>query len=272
MASWPSRATAAPAIAAATAAPASSRVQARPWLLPQAARLFAAHARLYCISALIPGLLGIISLTAISIFMLRGAGEGALDTRALWEAMSFWRKFIAILGVTLALWTPILLAARAVCRITVGQLSGKPVGLPMTMADMAKFLPAALVYSFVIGFPIMIGAAMLLLPGIVVATLFVLIVPTSVNEPGSLPETYSRGISLAWKVFAKGLTVTAFCAALVLLIRIMVDRFLPDTRILFALRFTLIYIPALLLLILANIYYSLLYLEAREKLKHSPAA
>ena len=246
-------------------------MQARPWLLPQAARLFAAHARLYCISALIPGLLGIISLTAISIFMLRGAGEGALDTRALWQAISFWRKFIAIFGVTLALWTPILLAARVVCRITASQLSGKPVGLPMTLADMAKFLPAALVYSLVIGFPIMIGAAMLLLPGIVVGAIFALIVPTSVNEPGSLPETFSRGITLARKVFVKGLIVTAICAALVLLIRVTVDRLLPDTRLLFALRYTSAYIPALFLLILANICYSLLYVEAREKLRDSPA-
>ena len=245
---------------------------ARPWLLPQAARLFLAHARLYCISALIPGLLGIISLTAISILMLRGTGEGAVDTRALWEAVSFWRKFIAIVAVTLGLWTPILLAARAACRITANQLSGRALALPATLTDMAKFLPAALVYSFLIGFPTMIGAAMLLLPGIVIATIFALIVPTTVNEPGSLPEIYSRGISLAWKVFVKGLIITAFCAALVLLIRIMVDRLLPDTRILYALRFTLIYVPALLLLVLANICYSLLYVEAREKFRDSPAA
>jgi hypothetical protein len=244
-------------------------VRAHPSLLPQAARLFAAQARLYCISALIPGLLGIISLTAISIVMLRGAGEGTL---ALWEAVSFWRKFIAIVGVTLSLWTPILLAARSACRITANQLSGQPVALRITLADMAKFLPAALVYSFLIGFPTMIGAAMLLLPGIVIAAVFALIVPTSVNERASLPETYSRGISLAWKVFPKALIITTVCAALVLLVRMMVDRLLPDTRILFAFKFTLAYIPALLLLVLANICYSLLYLEAHAKFRHSPAA
>jgi hypothetical protein len=44
-----------------------------------------------------------------------------------------------------------------------------------------------------------------------------------------------------------------------------VDRFLPDTRTLYALRFTLTYIPSLFILILANICYSLLYMEAKVK-------
>lgn len=226
---------------------------------------------MYCLSAAIPGLLGIVSLTGISIFMVRGAGEGPLDTRVLWEAMGFSRKLIAIFGVPLALWTPILLAARAACRITANQLSTQSAFLPTILVDMAKFLPAALIYSLLIGFPIMIGAAILLVPGLVIATIFILVVPTGVNEPGGLIVTYSRGISLAGKVFVKGLMITAISGCLVLLIRIIVDRILPDTRILFALRFTLTYIPALLILILANICYSLLYVEAREKFRDSPA-
>jgi|ERR1051326_4968968 hypothetical protein len=244
-------------------------------LIVRMVRLFAAQARLYCLSVGTAGLLGIVSLTAISIFMVRGAGEGPLDSRVLWEAMGFSRKFISIFGVTFALWTPILLGARAVCRITADQLSNKPTAsLPRVLADMIRFLPAALVYSLLIGFPTLIGAAILVVPGVVAAAIFILVVPTSVNEPGGLIQTYFRGISLANKVFVKGLIITTICSALVLLIVVLrilfVDRFLPDTRILYALRFTLTYIPALFILILANICYSLLYIEGREKFRGSP--
>jgi hypothetical protein len=243
-------------------------------LLARMARLFAAQARLYCLSVGIAGLLGIVSLTAISIFMVQGAGEGPLDSRVLWEAMSFSRKFISLFGVTFALWTPILLGARAVCRITTDQLSRQPASLPRIIADMTRFLPAALVYSLLIGFPTLIGAAILVLPGIVAAAIFILVVPASVNEPCGLTGTYFRGISLAGKVFVKGLLITTICSALVLFIVILrilfIDRFLPDTRILYALRFTLTYIPALFILILANICYSLLYIEGREKFRVHP--
>src|ERR1051325_3313866 len=210
-------------------------------LIVRMVRLFAAQARLYCLSVGTADLLGIVSLTAISIFMVRGAGEGPLDSRVLWEAMGFSRKFISVFGVTFALWIPILLGARAVCRITADQLSNQPVSLPKIIADMARFLPAALVYSLLIGFPILIGAAILVVPGIVAAAVFVLVVPTSVNEPAGLIENYLHGISLANKVFWKGLIITLICSALVLLIVVLrilfVDRFLPDTRILYALRF-----------------------------------
>jgi hypothetical protein len=199
-----------------------------------------------------------------------------MDTRVLWEAMSYSQKFIAIFVVTLALWAPILLAARAVCRITANQLSGQRSSLTLIAIDMTRFSPVALVYSLLIGFPTMIGVAMLLFPGVVIAAIFVLVVPTSVNEPGTPLLTYSRGISLVGKVFAKALFITAVCAVLVLLVVVLrivfLDRFLPDTRILFALRFTLTYIPALLILVLGNICYSLLYLEAREKFRGSPGA
>jgi hypothetical protein len=237
------------------------------------AQLFAAQARLYCLSGGIAGLLGIVVLAAISLLMVRDIGEG-LDSRGLWEAMSFSHRLISIFGVTLAFWTPILLAARAACRITTNQLSGRAAPLPTILADMARFLPAAIVYSILIGFPIMVGAAILLVPGIIVAAIFVLVVPTSVNEARGLFETYSRGISLAGKVFVKGLIITLVCAALVLLVVILriifIDRVLPDTRILFALRFTLTYILALLILILANICYSLLYVEAARNLGIHP--
>src|SRR4029077_2052502 len=145
--------------------------QARPSLLVGMARLFAAQARLYCWSALIAGLLGIVSLTAVSMFMVRGAGEGELDPRALWQSMTFTHQMIALFGLLFAFWMPILLAARGVCRITTEQLSARPISLSQVIGDMLRFIPAALVYSLIIGFPTMIGSTILFLPGMVIASL-----------------------------------------------------------------------------------------------------
>src|SRR5262249_924396 len=150
-------------------------VQPSPSLLPQIARLFVANARLYCMSALIVGLLGIASLTLVSILVVRGAGEGPLDPRAIWQSMTGSHQISAFLGMLLAVWMPILLAARGVCRITVDQLSGRPLSLVAVLIDMAKFIPAALVYSFVIGLPIVIGSTILFVPGMAIASLFVLV-------------------------------------------------------------------------------------------------
>ena len=241
--------------------------QARPSLLPQMARLFAAQVRVYCLSAGIAGLLGIASLTVVALFMARGAEKVGFDPVMTWKSITFTQQLVAIFGLQLALWTPILLAARSVSRITTDQLTGQPISLNKVLMDMIRFVPAALVYSLIIGFATMIASSILFVPGIVVASLFVLVVPTTVNESASILAALRRGISLSTKVFGKALILTLACAALVVLIvilRIMfLDRFLPDTRVLFALRFTLTYIPALLLLVLANICFTLLYQEAR---------
>ena len=44
--------------------------------------------------------------------------------------MSEGKKFAAIFGLILALWTPVLLGARAVCRITSTQLANQELALP----------------------------------------------------------------------------------------------------------------------------------------------
>src|SRR5262249_25736717 len=161
--------------------------------------------------------------------------------------MAFTHQLAAIFGLQFALWTPILLAARGVSRITTDQLSCKPISLNQVLVDMIRFVPTALIYSLIIGFPTMVASSILFVPGIVIAFLFVLLVPTSVNEPAGIFAALQRGIALAIKVFGKVLMFTLASAALVVLmviLRIMfLDRLLPATRVLFALRFTLMYIP-----------------------------
>jgi hypothetical protein len=168
-----------------------------------------------------------------------------------------------------------LLAARGVCRITANHLARQPLSLSYVLSDMARFIPAALIYALVIGFPMMIGMSILFVPGIVVAAVFVLVVPTSVNESLGIFAALRRGVSLGMRVFGREIALTFACAALIVVLIVLrislFDRFLPSTyRSLFAIRFALTYIPALLVLILANISFTLLYHEARA-LEASPA-
>ena len=239
-------------------------------LLPQMARLFAAQARLYYLSALFPGLLGVAALTAVSLYMLRGVSDPHVDSRDLWSAMPVRQQLISIVGLIFSLWTPILLAARAVCRITAEQLSGRAINLSLVLLDLARFLPAALFYSPVIGIPSMIGGTIFFVPGMVVASLFALVVPVTVNENPALIPALKRGFVLGGHVFIKNLIIVLAgggAVGLLLYLRItLLDRFLPDTfKALFPLKFALVYAPALLLLVLSNICFTLLYHEAHSK-------
>ena len=236
-------------------------------LLPQMARLFAARAGLYCLSALIVGALGIASLTAVSITSFGVINGEHADPVALWRSMTVSHQLIFIFGLLFGLSVPVLMAARAVCRITSDQISGHDSSLAEVVRDMAMFIPSAVIYSMVIGFPTMLGSAMLFLPGMVIASLFALVVPTSVYETGGIFAILRRGLSLCGKVSGKVLLLSFASFALlviVLVLRInLLDRFLSGPPAMqFGLRLSLTYVPALLVLILANICFTLVYREA----------
>jgi hypothetical protein len=236
-------------------------------LLPRMARLFAARAGLYCVSALIAGALGIVATTAVSITSFGVINGEHVDPVTLWRSMSFPHQLIFIFGLLFGLAAPVLMAARAVCRITSDQIAGHDSSLAQVVGDMARFIPSALVYSLVIGFPTMLGSAMLFLPGMVIASLFALVVPASVYETGGIFAILRRGLSLCGKVFGKVLLISlaSFAAlVIVLVLRInLLDKFLDGPpAIQFGLRLSLTYVPALLVLVLANICFTLIYREA----------
>jgi hypothetical protein len=268
----PSRATAAPATADAIAAPANktrsgSAMSTPPSLLARMAALFAAKPGLYSKSALVAGAFGVAALTTVGQLELRGAMQSSMTGAALWHSMTFANQLVFVFGFLFGLWTPILLAARAACRITAEQISGRPLSMPRVLFDMVRFVPAALVYSLIIGLPVAVGAAMFFCPGILAASLFALVVPAGVCEPAGLFATLRRGISLAGKVFGKlFLLILTCCAILVLVVALRVyglDQFLPGSGLaMFATRFAVTYIPAVFVLLLANICFTLLYLEA----------
>lgn len=219
-------------------------------------------------SVLIAGVLGIASLTAVSLASYPAANSEPFDPVALWRSMGVSGQLFFIFGLVFGFWTPVLVAARGVCRITTNQISARPISLQLVLADMLRFIPAALFYSLIIGIPAMIGSSMLFLPGIVLVSLFALVVPTSVNEPGGVFATLRHGVSLGGKVFGKLLLLTlASCALMVIMVALRaygLDPFLPSSGLaLFAMRFAVTYVPSLLVLVLANICFTLLYLEAR---------
>jgi len=242
---------------------------ADPPLLSEIARLFAQRAGQYCLSAWIAGLLGVTMVVAVSLYILSGNPPDQQDPVSLWKSMGEGQKFAAIFGLILSLWTPVLLGARAACRITTAQLANQEFALPAIALDMLRFLPSALVYALVIGLPVIMGSSCFFVPGLLIASLFTLVVPVSVNESLGIRSALRRNFSLTGKVFGGLFLITFLCAvviAAVIALRIVsIDRWLSAVGTApLALRYAIPYVPALLLMVLANIGFTLIYFAARR--------
>jgi hypothetical protein len=240
-----------------------------PPLLPEIARLFAQRAGQYCLSAAIAGALGVTVLVAMSLYIVSGNPSDQWDPVLLWKSMGAGKQFTAVFGLVLALWTPVLLGARAACRITAAQLANQELTAAAVVADMLRFLPSALVYALVIGVPVMMSSSCFFIPGLLIASLFTLLVPVSVNETLGIFPALRRAFSLVGKVFGGSFLITFSCTAVmvgVIALRIIsIDRYLPRSGVTsFALRFAVSYVPALLLLVLANVGFTLIYFAARR--------
>lgn len=240
-----------------------------PPLLSEIARLFAQRAKQYCFSAAIVGVFGVTMMAAVSLYILSGTSPDQREPVLLWKSMSEGQKFTTIFGLILALWTPVLLGARAACRITTAQLANQELALPAILLDMLRFLPAALVYALVIGVPVMMGSSCFFIPGLLIASLFTLVVPVSVNESLGIFPALRRNFSLIGKVFGGSFLITFLCAVViagVIALRVVtIDRWLPAAGIAsLGLRLAIPYVPALLLMVLANVGFTLIYFAARR--------
>jgi hypothetical protein len=240
-----------------------------PPLLREVARLFAQRVGEYSLSAAIAGVLGVTMVVAVSLYILSGNPPDQRDPILLWKSMGEDKKFALIFGLNFALWTPVLLGARAACRITTAQLAKQELALPAIVVDMLRFLPSALVYALVIGVPVMMSSSCFFIPGLLVASLFTLVVPVSVNESVGIFSALRRNFSLTGKVFG-GLFLITFLSAVVIAgvvaLRIVsIDRWLPAVGVAsLGLRFAIPYVPALLLMVLANVGFTLIYFAARR--------
>jgi|SRR6478672_3219499 len=250
-----------------------------PPLFPEIARLFAQKVGQYCLSAAVAGVFGVAAIVAMSLYIVRGNSAASPDPLLLWKSMDEGKKFAAIFGLIFALWTPVLLGARAACRITTAQLADQELALPAIVVDMLRFLPSALVYALVIGLPVLIGSNCLFIPGLLIASSFTLIVPVSVNEPVGIFAALRRNFSLLSKVFGGLFLITLLCAAVmagIIVLRVFsIDRWLPAIgAVSSGLRIAIPYVPALLLMVLANVAFTLIYhaaLRAEKPMSYSAA-
>ena len=238
-------------------------------LLFRMTRLFAGQAGLYCLSAFIVGVFGIASLTAVFLFVFGSTPQQGFNPLALWLSRTAAQKFVAVFGLVLGLGTPVLLASRVTCRITAAQLEGQEPGLGSVLLDMLRFFPAALVYALIMGLSIMVGYSMLIIPSILIASIFALVVPTGIYEHAGMFTALRRGVSLAGKVMFPLLLFTlasfAIIAAVIVLRILGVDRLLPTSgAVQLAVKFAVTYFPSLLVLVLVNIVFTLLYQLARR--------
>jgi hypothetical protein len=237
-------------------------------LLARMARLFGARPVSYYAAALVPGVAGVALMTALFVFILQGGQPGASDPLSLWRALSVGGKLLVFAGMFWGIWTPVLLAARTTCRIAVKLLENQSVSLATTLVDMVRFVPAALLYSLIFGLASMIGSYILFLPGFFVLSAFTLVVPSGVLESKGIFATLGRGVSLASRVYGRSVLLVFASAALMVLVMLLritgLDRLVSGTPTqVSAFRLALIYLPGLLVLILANICFTLLCVDAR---------
>ncbi|HEY2113500.1 MAG TPA: hypothetical protein VGJ51_00305 [Candidatus Angelobacter sp.] len=243
--------------------------QQRP-LISRISEFFVQGAVAYCAAAALAGVIGVGFSLALTLGISRQISVEPFDPVTIWRAMSGSERVVLMGGLLLAVWLPVLLGARGVCRITFDLLASRKPSLAKALIDMARFLPAAIFYSLIFGVPMLVASSFLYFPGLLVVSFFTLVIPAGLNEGVNIFQALKRGYSLSGKIYGKLLLATVVSAALVAaavaLRVILLDSLIsgPQMRVL-AVRMTLVFVPGLLVLILANICFTLLYLEARAK-------
>jgi hypothetical protein len=239
-------------------------------LVSRTSTLFAQGASAYCAAAALAGAIGV----GLTLAMTFGIGlqinAEPFDPVTIWRAMSGGERVVLIAGLLLAIWLPVLLGARGVCRITFDLLANRKPSPTKVLIDMARFVPTAIVYSFFFGVPTLVASSCLYFPALLVVSFFTLVIPAGLNEGANLLQALKRGYSLAGKIYGKILFATVVSVALVA-VAVALRVFLLDSLIsgshmlVLAIRMTLVFVPGFLVLILANICFTLLYLEVRAE-------
>ena len=132
-----------------------------------------------------------------------------------------------------------------------------------------KRLLGGIFLALVIGVPVMMGSSCFFVPGLLIASLFTLVVPVSVNESLGIHSALRRNFSLTGKVFGGLFLITFLCTVViggVIALRVAsIDRWLPAIGVAsMGLRLAIPYVPALLLMVLANVGFTLIYFAARR--------
>jgi hypothetical protein len=243
----------------------------QPPLISRTSALFAQSVVAYCAVAAVAGVIGVgLNLGMFFFGIYPHMKSEPFDSITIWRSMTGGGRVAFIVGFLLAIWTPIVLGARGVCGITFHLLARREPSLAKVFIDMAQFLPTVIVYSFLFGVPVLVASSFFVFPALLVGSFFTLVIPAGINECANLFQALKRGFTLSDKVYGKILLTAVACVALMglaLTLRVLLlDSLItgPQMRVL-AIRMMMIYVPGLLVLILANICFTLLYLEARAK-------
>jgi hypothetical protein len=241
----------------------------QPPLISRTSALFAQSVVAYCTVAAVAGAIGLGLNLGMFFFGIYPKSE-PFDSITIWRSMTAGGKVAFIVGLLLAIWSPIVLGARGVCGITFHLLARRKPSLAKVFFDMAQFLPTVIVYSFLFGVPVLVASSFFFFPALLVGSFFTLVIPACINERANLFQALKRGVTLSEKVYGKILLTAVASVALVglaLTLRVLLlDSLITGSQIrVLAIRMMMIYVPGLLVLILANICFTLLYLEARAK-------
>jgi hypothetical protein len=197
----------------------------------------------------------------------RFTGDGETDPAALWHSMDWSSKAGVLVCFVLFNWLPLFLTARAAVKITRDEREPDKRSTAGIFEDMFHYVPAALLYSVVIGIPVFIGNQFLFFPGLLLASWLAFSVPAGVVENLAPMAAIRRGTSLVGQVYGEVFGAVSLCAltaGVLLLLEIVIINAFPS---LFLLRTFLVWLGLALWLpvLLGSITLTLLFYEARER-------
>lgn len=242
-------------------------MEPKPSLLSRMAYLFARDVGMYLGSLFLPAAMGIGSMLLMFTWLTSvGAQDGPYDPTTIWGLLSATEKIAAICGMLLSVWLPIFLASRGVVRIAASRVLDREIEYPDVVRDMALFMPGALSYTFIIGIPCAIGVSFLGIPSILVMALFTLVIPAGIVEERTTFGALKRGTQLSGNVYGRSfllvLSGAVSVALLIFLREVSFPNFSLPENFAMLLKLLVIYLPALILLVLSNICFTLLYFDA----------
>ena len=243
------------------------RSDPRPGSLSHVAWMFQQSGSRFVLLAAVPYL---VLFPPLFVFMLHLAhisfGDPSANPAEIWNSMTWIEKLSFFIGIAVSFWLPSLLAARGISRIASDLYLNRVTATGRILAEMAAYIPIAVVYALVIGVPAQMSMGCMGVASILITTVFALTVSAAVVEQAGIFGAVRRSFSLVRHVFGKVfLSISLYGIVLVVAyvaVALTVSLLLPSSGWLRFMGISLFFIPALLAFVLLNIRLTLLYFEA----------
>lgn len=126
---------------------------------------------------------------------------------SLWRSMSWGERLLIILAFYGSAAVPAYLATRGICRMALAQQKNSNPSLGNLLTDMLGFLPVAILYFLILGIPTFVASGFLVIPGLLVAAAFGLIIPAGIDRKLGPLAAIRCGLSLVGRVYSRVLGV-----------------------------------------------------------------